>query len=412
MSLKFRIVEPEQQTKIKVVGVGGGGGNAVNTMIETGLRGVEFIVANTDKQALMSSLAPVRAQLGHGLGAGGKPEIGAKAAEESTERIREVLTGANLVFITAGMGGGTGTGGAPIVAKIAKEEKALSVAVVTKPFHFEGKRRMRQAEEGIERLRQEVDTIIIIPNQKLLALAGTDLTLIEAFRKADDVLLKGVKAIADLIVGLGRVNLDFADVESVMKATEAIGELALMGTGKATGEDRAVKAAAEAISCPLLENVSIEGARGVLINITGPADVLMSEINAAAELVKKSAAEDASIFWGQVIDPSMKEEVQVTVIATGFDEARAKAANQVVVEREKVTYLNQKTNWDEAEKRPAYARPTMKAEEEPPVVSEAFDPVVSPARRRVGVQGGRNNRYTADDDAYDIPAFLRYRKPD
>ena len=368
MALKFQIVEPDSGARLKVVGIGGGGGNAINTMIEAGLQGVEVIACNTDKQALSSNLAAIKVQLGIGLGAGGKPEVGARAAEESHDKIREVLEGADMVFITAGMGGGTGTGGAPVAAKIAKELGALTVAVVTKPFHFEGKRRMRQAEEGIAKLREQVDTIIIIPNQKLLAVAGSDTTLIDAFRRADDVLLKGVKAISDLVVNQGAVNLDFADVQSVMEATESTGELALMGAGEASGAERAVKAAAEAISCPLLENVSIEGARGVLINITGGPDLKLCEVTAAADLIKKATAEDAAIYWGQVIDPTLSDVVRVTVISTGFDEA------------------------------------------EPPVTVEA-EAKLSP-RRKIAVHTWRSNRLQADDDAYDIPAFLRYRKPD
>jgi len=407
MALKFQILEPDSGAKLKVVGIGGGGGNALNTMIETGLQGVEFIACNTDKQALGSNLAAVKVQLGLGLGAGGKPEVGLQAAEESRDKVREALEGADMVFVTAGMGGGTGTGGAPVVAKIAKEMGALTVAVVTKPFNFEGKRRMRQAEEGIERLRDEVDTIIIIPNQKLLAVAGSDTTLIDAFRKADDVLLKGVKAIADLILEQGAVNLDFADVKSVMEALDSQGELALMGTGQASGEDRAVKAAAEAISCPLLENVSIEGARGVLINITGSADLKLCEVTAAADLVKKATAEDAAIYWGQVIDSSLDEEVQVTVIATGFDEAREHAQTRVV-ERQKVTYLNQKIDEQRAETR-ATRRPEPE-EEETEAVQDP--PAAAPPRRKVAVHTWRSNRLLADDDAYDIPAFLRNRKPD
>lgn len=403
MALKFDIVEPNGGAQLKVVGVGGGGGNALNTMIEAGLSGVEFIACNTDRQALGSNLAAVKLQLGIGLGAGGRPEIGYKSAEDSHDKIREVLDGADMVFITAGMGGGTGTGAAPVIANIAKEIGALTVAVVTKPFNFEGKRRMRQAEEGIAKLRENVDTIIIIPNQKLLAVAGSDTTLIDAFRKADDVLLKGVKSIADLIVNEGAVNLDFADVESVMMATEATGELALMGTGAANGDDRAVKAAAEAISCPLLENVSIEGARGVLINITGGPSLKLCEVTAASELIKKATAEDAAIYWGQVIDHSLEEEVQVTVIATGFDEAREHAARPQVVERKKITYLNNAVDEPCGEK---------ESHSEPERAEAAEREPFAPPRRKVAVHTWRTNRIQADDDAYDVPAFLRYRKPD
>ena len=251
MGLKFNIVEPKSSgAKIKVVGAGGCGNNALNTMIEEGVQGVEFIACNTDRQALDNNMAGIKVQLGAGLGAGGKPEIGRREAESSIDKLREVLEGADMVFITAGMGGGTGTGAAPVIAKLSREIGALTVAVVTKPFLYEARHRMRIAEEGIKELREEVDTIIVIPNQKLLAVAGADTTLMEAFRKANDVLLKGVKSISDLIIEQGHVNLDFADVKSVMKATESSGELALMGTGQATGDKRAVDAAAEAISCP------------------------------------------------------------------------------------------------------------------------------------------------------------------
>jgi len=416
MGLKFSIIEPENAAKIKVIGVGGCGNNALNTMIEDGVDGVEFIACNTDKQVLTNNLAGIKVSLGAGLGAGGDPEVGKREAEKSIDRLKEVLEGADMVFITAGMGGGTGTGAAPIVAKVARETGALTVAVVTKPFVYEGRRRMRVAEEGIKALRENVDTIIVIPNQKLLAVAGADTSLMDAFRKANDVLLKGVRSISDLVVRQGHVNLDFADVKSVMKATESAGELALMGAGQAKGEKRAVEAAAEAISCPLMENVSIDGARGVLINITGGMDLRLSEVNEADELIMKSCAEDAAIFWGQVIDPNMNDEVRVTVIATGFDEAR-EHINQnrtLVVERQRETPLNRPAAnpWPNNEgnrPRPVEPPPAKR----PEANNERGNPFGNAVNRpKPERQTWRNPSLTAEEDAYDVPAFLRKRKPD
>ena len=416
MGLKFSIVEPEAvPAKIKVIGVGGCGNNAINTMIEDNVQGVEFIACNTDKQVLNHNLAPIKIQLGAGLGAGGNPEVGQREAEKTIDRLRETMQGADMVFITAGMGGGTGTGAAPIVANLAREMGALTVGVVTKPFIYEGRRRMRIAEEGIQKLREAVDTIIVIPNQKLLAVAGTDTSLMDAFRKANDVLLKGVRSISDLIVRQGHVNLDFADVKSVMKTTDSSGELALMGTGMAKGEKRAVEAAAEAISCPLMENVSIDGARGVLINITGGPDLRLSEVSEAAELIMKSCADDAAIFWGQVVDMNMKEEVRVTVIATGFDEAREHLNEQatLVVERKKETYLNRQTqNWA-SETKVRTMEPTATRRQELAPEQPKRQPIAASAARPKGeFQPWRDQRLVAEEDAYDVPAFLRKRKPD
>ncbi len=304
--------------KIKVVGVGGGGCNAVNTMIRSGLAGVEYVVANTDAQALSVSLAPTKIQLGgtitKGLGAGANPEVGKKAALEDYERISEVLKGADMVFITAGMGGGTGTGAAPVIAKLAKELGALTVGVVTKPFVFEGKKRFKQAEEGIRNLEESVDSLISIPNQRLLYLAGENLSLIDTFKKADEVLLNAVRGISDLINNTGHINADFADVSTVM----ANKGLALMGTGSATGAGRAIKAATEAISSPLLEDVSINGATGIIINITGNETLSMHETNEAVTLIMEAADENAEIIFGTVIDNNLGEEVKITVIATGL----------------------------------------------------------------------------------------------
>ncbi len=304
--------------RIKVVGVGGGGCNAVNTMIRSGLSGVEYIVANTDAQALSVSLAETKIQLGgtvtKGLGAGANPEIGKKSALEDYEKISEVLRGADMVFITAGMGGGTGTGAAPVIAKLARELGALTVGVVTKPFIFEGKKRFKQAEEGIRNLEESVDSLITIPNQRLLYLAGENLSLVDTFKKADEVLLNAVRGISDLINNTGHINADFADVSTVM----ANKGLALMGTGIATGPGRALKAATESISSPLLEHISINGATGIIINITGSDTLSMHETNEAVTLIMEAADENAEIIFGTVIDNNCGEDIKVTVIATGL----------------------------------------------------------------------------------------------
>jgi cell division protein FtsZ len=311
--------------RIKVIGVGGGGGNAINTMIASGLPGVEFITANTDMQALGASLAPTKIQLGaqltKGLGAGANPEVGREAALEDSETIREQLAGADMVFVTAGMGGGTGTGGAPVVARIAKELGALTVAVVTKPFQFEGKKRMRQAEDGLREVKDAVDTLIAIPNQRLLAIAGRNSSLLDTFKKADDILTHAVRGISDLITVHGLINLDFADVRTIMAEMG----MAMMGAGSAIGDNRAIEAAQKAISSPLLEDISIQGAKGVLINITGPLDLSMHEVNEAATLIQEEAHEDANIIFGAVIDERMGDEIRITVIATGFGEAQRDA---------------------------------------------------------------------------------------
>jgi cell division protein FtsZ len=304
---------------IKVVGIGGGGVNAVNRMIEEGLRGVEFIAINTDAQALLMSDADVKLDVGReltrGLGAGANPDIGSKAAEDHREEIEEVLKGADMVFVTAGEGGGTGTGGAPVVASVARALGALTIGVVTRPFGFEGKRRASQADSGIERLRAEVDTLIVIPNDRLLSISDRHVSVLDAFKAADQVLLSGVQGITDLITTPGLINLDFADVKSVMSGAGS----ALMGIGSARGDDRSVAAAEMAISSPLLE-ASIDGAHGVLLSIQGGSDLGLFEINEAAQLVANSAAPDANIIFGAVIDDALGDEVRVTVIAAGFDE--------------------------------------------------------------------------------------------
>ena len=379
---------------LKVVGVGGGGCNAVNTMIKAGLNGVEFVGANTDAQALAACSAPVKVQLGakltKGLGAGANPEIGRNAMLEDKDRIHEMLVGADMIFITAGLGGGTGTGGAPILATIAREAGALTVAVVTKPFLFEGKRRQRQAEEGLKELRKCVDTLITIPNQRLLNIAGRDMSLLETFRTADEVLLQAVRGISDLITINGLINLDFADVRTVMSEMG----LALMGTGIAKGENRAVEAAQRAISSPLLEDITISGARGILINITGGADLTLYEVNEASTLVQEEADEDANIIFGAVIDESLREEMRVTVIATGFGRAEEKEeripeSRAAAQEREKsvINFARKESNRDV---------PTFIRQEKGVEIQER--PAKS-ARGRLSP----NLR----EDEYDIPTFLR-----
>lgn len=328
---------------IKVVGVGGGGSNAVSTMIESNMTGVEFIVANTDIQALNANKAPNKIQLGFdltkGLGAGANPDVGRRAAVESYNEIVEKLEGADMVFVTAGMGGGTGTGGAPIVAKIARELGALTIGVVTKPFLFEGKKRGKHAEAGLQELKENVDTLIVIPNQKLLSIAAEKTPLLETFKKADEVLLQAVKGISDLINIRGLINLDFADIRTVMSSKG----IAIMGTGAAKGDNRAVEAATAAISSPLLENVKIDGATGIIINVTGGPDLSLYEVNEASTLITEAAHEDAEIIFGAVIDERMGDEVRVTVIATGFDSHEVKLVNDMNQVQQMQNFLNQQS---------------------------------------------------------------------
>jgi cell division protein FtsZ len=311
--------EDLNHAKILVIGCGGGGGNAVNTMIQGHLDGVEFVAANTDLQALQANLAPTKIQLGDhltkGLGAGANPEIGRKSAEESLQIIAETIAGADMVFVTAGMGGGTGTGAAPIIAQIAREAGALTVGVVTKPFMFEGRRRSRQADDGITRLEEAVDTLIVIPNNRLLEVVGANTSMVEAFMRADEVLLHAVQGISDLMTVPGLINVDFADVRTIMAKQGR----ALMGSGHGTGKNRAIEAAKLAIASPLLEDVNIEGATGILINITGGPDLGLHEVNEASSLIQQAAHEDANIIFGSVIDPNIGDEVRITVIATGFE---------------------------------------------------------------------------------------------
>jgi cell division protein FtsZ len=310
---------PLTGARIKVIGIGGGGSNAVNRMIEAGIEGIEFLVANTDLQALKRSRAPIKIQLGSrltkGLGAGADPNVGREAALEDTDKIIEVLEGADMVFVTTGLGGGTGTGSAPIIASLATELDALTVAVVTKPFHFEGRRRMQQAEQGLRELRECVDTVITIPNERLLHTVDRGVSLADSFKVADDVLRQAVQGISDLITVPGLINLDFADVKSIMQGMG----MALMGAGRATGENRAIEATQQAISSPLLEEATIQGAKGVLINITGGPDLTLFEVNAASSIIRESADDDANIIFGAVIDENLTDEMKITVIATGFD---------------------------------------------------------------------------------------------
>src|SRR6187401_2617127 len=315
--------EARRGAKIKVVGVGGGGSNAVNRMVEVGLGGVEFIVANTDLQALDHNLAGVKLQIGHkltkGLGAGADPNIGRQAALEDTDNIIQALSGADMIFVTAGLGGGTGTGAAPVIASLASELGALTVAVVTRPFKFEGRKRQLQAERGLDALRDCVDTIITIPNDRLLAIIDRSTPLTDAFATADDVLRQAIQGISDLILVPGLVNLDFADVKTIMAGMG----LAIMGTGLSEGENRAMAAASAAISSPLLEDASVKGARGVIINVTGGSDLSLIEVSEASAIIQEAAHEDANIIFGAVVDPEMKGKVKITVIATGFDRVTA-----------------------------------------------------------------------------------------
>ncbi len=408
----FEILERQNSmtARIKVIGIGGGGGNAVNTMIGARLTGVDFMVANTDAQSLEASQAPVRVQLGglvtKGLGAGANPEIGRRAALEDQEQIREYLEGSDMIFITAGMGGGTGTGGAPVVARIAREVGALTVGVVTKPFIFEGKKRQRQAEEGIEELKQSVDTLIVIPNQRLLSIAAKTTTMIEAFHKADDVLLQAVRGISDLIITPGLINLDFADVRTVMAEMG----LALMGAASASGENRAIEAAQKAISSPLLEDISIQGARGVLINITGGPDLCLHEVNEAASMIQEEAHEDANIIFGAVIDENMADEIRITVIATGFgEEKQEKKSAPVQVQVPAALTSNNVASI-------ASAIPKNKKVVHLGTIVDDLD-APTWQRKKAGSEDvetltmNKNNFSLSanpeDDDKYDIPTFLR-----
>lgn len=380
---------------IKVFGVGGAGVNAVNNMIRSGLEGVEFYAGNTDAQALSSSSPKNKIQLGHemtkGLGAGADPDVGYAAAKESIEDIRKALDGADMVFITAGMGGGTGTLGASVIAEVAKELGCLTVGVVTKPFLFEGKRRARNAERGIEELKKQVDTLITIPNQRLLSIAGRNTSLLETFRKADDILYQAVKGISDLIIYEGLVNVDFADVRAVMSEMG----MAMMGTGESSGESRAIEAAEKAVSSPLLEDISIHGAKGVLINVTASPDVTLQEVNEAAELIHAEAHEDANIIWGMVIDPNLQDRVRVTVIATGFG---ARAEDETTVSMASVTSSAASQALKDV------APPSQEKLEIP---TFARKPKESAGGEVIKLKKLSVLSSSEDEDKYEIPTFLR-----
>ncbi len=374
---------PLSEARIKVIGVGGAGGNAVNNMILAHNNGVEFITANTDLQALNATLAPTKLQLGaqltNGLGAGANPDIGRRAAEEDQEQLRSLLSGADMIFITAGMGGGTGTGAAPIIASVAKEVGCLTVAVVTKPFDFEGKKRKMQAEEGLRLLRASVDTLITIPNQRLLQVVERGTPLRDAFRVADNVLRQAVQGISDLITTPGLINLDFADVQTIMTGMG----MAVMGTGVAHGDNRAIEAAHQAISSPLLEESSIDGARGVLLNVTGGLDMALHEIHEAAAIIRESAHEEAHIIFGAVIDEKLEDELRVTVIATGFHRPEVETRSAAWAPRPTVRARDARDARD-------FDEPYERRQRVAPDPKESFPPGVETNERRL-----------------DIPTFVR-----
>jgi cell division protein FtsZ len=390
------LVQPDSDVvaKIKVIGVGGGGSNAVNTMIsQYDIQGVEFVAVNTDAQALKNALASTKLQIGNeltrGLGVGGDPELGSRSAEESVDEVHEHLAGADMVFITCGMGGGTGTGAAPVIASIAKNLGALTVAVVTKPFHFEGSKRMAIALEGIENLKDKVDTLIVVPNQRLLEVIDKNISFLEAMRKVDEVLAMAVRSIAGLVTQTGFINVDFADVKSIMQDAGS----AWMGIGRASGEDRAEEAAREAISSPLLET-SINGATGVLLTITGGSDLSMHEVNAAAELVKESADSNSQIIFGATVDEDLKDELEITVLATGFK------ADPLVMPTTKVASTTPSTFPSSDEVNVDLTSPTQKKEK---TGSEALD-----VSEKQGFP--EDDVKLEEDDELDVPAFMRRKK--
>jgi cell division protein FtsZ len=395
----------ENFATIKVVGIGGGGSNAVNRMIDEGLGGVEFIAINTDAQALMLSKAKTRVRIGdkltRGLGAGGNPEIGRKAAEESSDELYEVLRGADMVFITSGMGGGTGTGGAPVIAQVAKELGTLTIGVVTRPFTFEGSRRIQAAEAGIEALKTQVDTLIVIPNDRLLQIVDKRASLQDAFGMADDVLRQGIQGISELITVPGLINLDFADVRTIMSE----GGAALMAVGRANGEDRARKAAEEAISSSLLD-VTIDGARGILFNVTGGPNMSLFEVNEAASIIKETAHPDVNLIFGAVIDENMSDEIRITVIATGFEQSHVSTRRPVTArERVSVPKAAPAVPPRPAPRPAPEASVTEESVEVPAQPSQAPQQQPAPARR---VEEEFTSR-VYDTDDLDIPAFLRRR---
>ncbi len=415
----------EHGPRIKVIGIGGGGGNAINNMIAHGIAGVEFMVGNTDCQALEVSKADIKLQLGHGctkgLGAGAKPEVGCNAANESIDRIEELLLGADMVFIAAGMGGGTGTGAAPIIADVARRLGALTVGVVTKPFLFEGSRRTKVAQKGVEALKQAVDTLIVVPNNRLLQLTDDQTSMLEAFKMADQVLLNAVKGISDIITQQGIVNVDFADAISVMSDQG----MALMGIGRGKGEHRAIEAAEKAISSPLLEDVSVEGAMGILVNVTGGVSLTLHEVNSSIELITEAAHEDANIIFGYVVDDQMEDEVAITVIATGFEQQkRAKVKNDSHLEnasvapRINISRPEPKPKivnpWEETQK-PMQAAPAPPASAVEPRVAEPkisiLDPLNEQPRPSRNISTPPTTASEPKEEEFDIPAFLR-RSPE
>jgi cell division protein FtsZ len=403
--------ETRAGARIKVVGVGGGGGNAVNRMVQVGLEGVEFIVANTDLQALQGNAAPIRIQIGakltKGLGAGADPNVGREAALEDTDSLIQALNGADMVFVTTGLGGGTGTGAAPVIASLASELGALTIAVVTKPFKFEGKKRAAQAERGLAALRECVDTIITIPNERLLAIVDRATTLPEAFATADDVLRQAIQGISDLILVPGLINLDFADVKTIMSGMG----IAMMGTGIMSGENRTIDAAKAAISSPLLEGASVDGARGVIINVTGGHDLSLMEVNEASTLIQEAAHEDANIIFGAVVDPRLDGRVKVTVIATGFDPAGVRqaavqgSASQTPVDLQHYTaHLKEK----EEVPVPVLDMARLSIARRPALDLAAAMP--PPAALAPPERDGRGDPGDVDLEAltaFDVPAFLR-----
>ncbi|GMV41827.1 MAG: cell division protein FtsZ [Myxococcales bacterium] len=438
--------------KIRVAGVGGGGGNALNNMLTNKLDGVDFICVNTDSQALGANQAGHKIQIGskltRGLGAGANPEIGWKAAHEDQAMIAQAIEGSDMVFVTAGMGGGTGTGAAPVIARIAKDLGALTVGVVTKPFDFEGKQRRRRAEEGIKALSEAVDTLIVIPNQRLMSIALGNMSMLDAFRKADEVLLNAVRGISDLITKPGLINVDFADVKTIMSSMG----MALMGTGFGNGTKRAMDAAQSAICSPLLEDTSIDGATGILINITGGTDMTLHEVTEATSLIQEAAHEDANIIWGMVIDPSMREEVKITVVATGFDRARREvvagwkggssmsypAYPGATAQQPQLQAVPPYIRQERAQAQPHFAPPAVPVAAQAPepvysvaettldrpafirnggspraVESERRSPPPPPAGRNGGVlhrdgEGTYHNPFTGNDQSeFDTPTFLR-----
>ena len=408
-SIEFAEESRVYEARIKVIGVGGSGGNAINTMIHFGLEGVEFITVNTDAQALGSNAAVEKIAIGasvtRGLGAGADPEKGRKAALEDGNRLKDIVQGADMVFVTAGMGGGTGTGAAPVIAQLAREAGALTVGVVTKPFAFEGKQRMRRAEAGLAALTEHVDTLITIPNEKLMALADDDLTFVEAFRKADEVLFQAVKGISDLITLNGIINVDLADVRTVMNGMGR----ALMGTGCAKGEGRARLAAEQAIHSPLLDDISVEGATGVLINVVGGPDMKMKEIQEAASLVQEQAHEDANVIFGASVDESMADALKVTVIATGFTHLAGELPVEAAQSRRPTASVVREQPAPRSTMRPEYRSEPMPAlatrrslpQPQTVVASSSRDPQMSlPVRERITFPSG------ADTD-WDTPAFQR-----